>query len=384
METNYTISNLSPSTQYFVQVQAVGTGGSGAWSNELSKFTTAETPSASLSPSPTTFSFDTNGTWHTFTLTSSEDIDIVVNPSGYGTRLEITSVANQSNFCSGEVDDAIEFANGDNVYLSGCDSGQAKVELRRASNNALTTNYTFNITESTPPVITPPGQVTGLSLTSTTSSVSATWNTATNATGYTIQWAESGQAFSTSRQTTTSIASKTISSLNPNTLYYVHVKATRTGASDGTWSSTLSARTQSVAVPLLCEPITGFTVSRLSIPTVRLTWDNPSAGLTSTGKRIEIEKFVNGAWLFERYITEPASSTLAYHLGLDNSWYTYRIENQCSTSNSAWTSWAYAAPYTPGSSARDPDEIIAKPTPGHLGQAPDKDLGDEEPPPPSQ
>ena len=155
METNYTISNLSPSTQYFVQVQAVGTGGSGAWSNELSKFTTAETPSASLSPSPTTFSFDTNGTWHTFTLTSSEDIDIVVNPSGYGTRLEITSVANQSNFCSGEVDDAIEFANGDNVYLSGCDSGQAKIELRRASNNALTTNYTFNITESTPPVITP-------------------------------------------------------------------------------------------------------------------------------------------------------------------------------------------------------------------------------------
>ena len=91
--------------------------------------------------------------------------------------MELTNSANQRNFCPAETSDTEEFSNGEVVYLAGCASGDAKVELRTASTNDLIRSYTFRIQGATPP-----GQVSGLTFTSTSSSITARWETESGAT----------------------------------------------------------------------------------------------------------------------------------------------------------------------------------------------------------
>ncbi len=100
---------------------------------------------ASLSPDPSTVTFDTNGTWHRFTIQSSERVIVVANPSGTTPLVEISASSGESNLCPPEQNDEITRNNGESIYLSGCGSGTGTVELRRASDNTLLNTYTFSI-----------------------------------------------------------------------------------------------------------------------------------------------------------------------------------------------------------------------------------------------
>ena len=99
-------------------------------------------PAASLSPDPSTVSFADDGAWHRFTVQAREPVEVVANPEGTPPRLEITTLG-RGNFCPAEADDDLSRQDGQTLYLSGCTSGQATVELRRASDGTVLRTYTI-------------------------------------------------------------------------------------------------------------------------------------------------------------------------------------------------------------------------------------------------
>ena len=104
-------------------------------------------PAASLSPDPSTVTFADDGTWHRFTVEAGEPVSVVANP-GTTPRLEITTRSGRGNYCPAEADDDVSRRDGQTVYLSGCATGKATVELRRPSDGTVLNTYTFEVTAS--------------------------------------------------------------------------------------------------------------------------------------------------------------------------------------------------------------------------------------------
>ena len=105
-------------------------------------------PAASLSPDPSTVTFAADGAWHRFTIQAGEPVSVVVNPEGTAPRLEITTRSGRSNFCPAEADDYLSRRDGQVVYVAGCATGTATVELRRRSDGTVLNTYTFEVTGS--------------------------------------------------------------------------------------------------------------------------------------------------------------------------------------------------------------------------------------------
>ena len=116
----------------------------------------AAPPAATLSPEPSAVDFLDDGTWHAFTVQSSEPVEVVANPAGTAPRVEITGIGGDSNRCPAVPEDGVTREDNDTIYLAGCSAGQAKVELRTASDQTLLRTYAFTI-EELPPATTGPG-----------------------------------------------------------------------------------------------------------------------------------------------------------------------------------------------------------------------------------
>ena len=108
----------------------------------------AEGEAASLSPNPSTAALDDDGAWHRFTVEATEPVSVVVNPAGTDRRLEITTRSGRGNYCPAESNDDVSREDGQVVYLAGCASGDATVELRRESDGTVLRTYTFEVTGS--------------------------------------------------------------------------------------------------------------------------------------------------------------------------------------------------------------------------------------------
>ena len=104
-------------------------------------------PAASLSPDPSTVTFADDGAWHRFTVEAGEPVTVVANP-GTTPRLEITTRSGRGNYCPAEADDDVSRQDGQVVYLAGCATGTATVELRRPSDGTVLNTYTFEVTGS--------------------------------------------------------------------------------------------------------------------------------------------------------------------------------------------------------------------------------------------
>ena len=208
----------------------------------------------------------------------------MVNPTGTTPRLEINTTGRGSP-CGGENNDSVTIEDGEKVYLSGCDDGSAKVELRRTADNSLARTYSFTISEK-----------------------------------------------------------------------------------------------------LECKPVRGVDAERRTGTAVRLGWSSElSGGLTSTGRQVEVKKWVNNRWVHERTIDESASRNYSWHLGLDpKSWYTYRVRNICGGESSIWSGWDSVSPWLGGASGDDEDtspRVTPTPTPSDY-DATEPDEGGETPPSP--
>ena len=103
---------------------------------------------ASLSPDPSTVTFADDGAWHRFTVAVGEPVSVVANPEGTPRRLEITTRSGRGNYCPAEPDDDQSRQDGQTIYLSGCATGTATVELRREADGTVLRTYTFEVTGS--------------------------------------------------------------------------------------------------------------------------------------------------------------------------------------------------------------------------------------------
>ena len=113
----------------------------------------------------------------------------------------------------------------------------------------------------------PPAQVTGVSAyAASDTSISVSWSAADRADGYTVEWGTTSGSYSDSAAATDT--SYTITGLTPNTLYYLRVTATRSGAADGDPSA-------EVSVTARLEPpaqVTGLMAAVVSDVQIRLSW----------------------------------------------------------------------------------------------------------------
>ena len=103
---------------------------------------------ASLSPDPSTVSFSDDAVWHRFTVQAGEPVSVVVNPEGATRSLEITTRSGRGSYCPAEADDDATRQDGQTLYLSGCVTGPASVELRRDSDDTVLRTYTIEVSGS--------------------------------------------------------------------------------------------------------------------------------------------------------------------------------------------------------------------------------------------
>ena len=151
------------------------------------------------------------------------------------------------------------------------------------------------------------------------------WDDATNATGYIIQWREDGGSWSNTVQATPAASTYEIGSLSANQEYNIRVRATRTDANNGNWSSTLDATTLPAAP-------TGLTLTA-GPNNVSADWDDVSG---ATGYGLEYSTTGGGS------VTTVSVSSSTYNitsLAL-NTEYQVRVRAVVSGANSAWTSYS--------------------------------------------
>ncbi len=103
---------------------------------------------AALSPDPSTVSFADDGAWHRFTVEANVPVSVVANPGAAAPRLAITTGSGRGNLCPGESNDHQLRQDGQAIYLAGCATGPATVELRRAEDGTVLRTYTFTVTGS--------------------------------------------------------------------------------------------------------------------------------------------------------------------------------------------------------------------------------------------
>lgn len=100
-----------------------------------------------LWPDPSTVTFQADGTWHEFTVTSNTDqrVKVVANPRRNNRRVEISANRTGVNVCPPEWIDPVARNVGEHVYLAGCHSGTGVVELWDASDDSFIRAYAFTI-----------------------------------------------------------------------------------------------------------------------------------------------------------------------------------------------------------------------------------------------
>ena len=209
---------------------------------------------ASLSPDPSTVAFADDGIWHRFTVQASEPVSVVVNPGATSPRLELTTRSGRDNYCPGSADDAVSREDGEAIYLAGCASGTATVELRRESDDTVLQTYTFTVSAS-PADLVVSASVSASSLTSGqsftlsatvrnqgTASASATTLRYYRSSNRTISWQDTqigSDAVSALAASATSAASISLTAPStPGTYYYGACVERKSGESAGNNCST--------------------------------------------------------------------------------------------------------------------------------------------------
>ena len=101
---------------------------------------------ASLSPNPSAVALPRRGTWRRFEVQVSEPVLVVANPTGSPARILVAQSREDVSECPATAEASITRYDGQSVYLAACEPGQAKVELRRTSNQGVLRTYTFRVT----------------------------------------------------------------------------------------------------------------------------------------------------------------------------------------------------------------------------------------------
>lgn len=299
---------------------------------------------ATLDPVPGTMQPD--GSWNTFEVDAGGDVKVVVNPSGTA-RLGITTSSTASNPCSSiDNDDSVDRSDGNNVYIAGCVSGTGTIEIRRKVNDSLVRTYTMTVASAAW------GGTLDLDPTTVTfTDDGSVWHSFEVESGGDIDVVVNPTGTVARMEISTSSTSGNFCGAESNDTkqrsdgHNVYLAGCVAGEatiqlirrSDNTVARTYKV-TIVTAASQVCNPLRNFDTARRTSTSVYVSWDSPLAGgAASTGRSIEIEKWANSRWNDERVINQSATSTSAWHLGLDaRSWYTYRGKNVCGNLSSGF------------------------------------------------
>ena len=145
------------------------------------------------------------------------------------------------------------------------------------------------------------GVPSGVTATPAVQSLVVSWTASANANGYKVQWKSGAQAYSTSRQATTTGTSHTITGLTGGTSYDVRVIATRANAPDSAASSdaTGTAQHPAAGVP------SGVTATP-ALTSLAISW---TASANATGYKVQ---WKSGAQAYDTS-TRQATATGTSH-----------------------------------------------------------------------
>ena len=88
----------------------------------------------------------TNGAWYGFSVVSNVPIKVVVNPTGSTKRLAASTYRPRSGgSCRASSNQVMDRSNGEFVYLRGCSTGSAVLELHSKLTDKLLKKYTITV-----------------------------------------------------------------------------------------------------------------------------------------------------------------------------------------------------------------------------------------------
>ena len=85
------------------------------------------------------------GNWLGFQVVSNVPVKAVVNPTGSTSRLQVASSNASRSSCRASSNQSVKRANGEYIYLRGCSTGTAVLELRSAGTDTLLKRYTVTV-----------------------------------------------------------------------------------------------------------------------------------------------------------------------------------------------------------------------------------------------
>ena len=238
--TSHTISSLTNGTEYTVRVRALRTGfNNGPYSAEVTG-TPAVPTAAGVTVSESALTVteqDATGDTYTVVLDTAPTASVTVAVSGHAST-DVTPSPDSLTFTTANWDTA------QTVTVTANNDSDT-------TNDSVTLEHTATSTDSDYSGITiadvavtvndnDTARVTGVTVAAGNAQLAVEWNAVSNATGYHVQWKSGGQDFDSSRRATISsgaTTSHTIPNLTNGTEYTVRVRATRTGANNGTFSA---------------------------------------------------------------------------------------------------------------------------------------------------
>ena len=201
--TSKSLGSLTNATEYSIRVAAVNGAGDGEWSE-----TATGTPAG-----------------ETLTVSNISATGATLTIANYGGDWYYKHTTPSSGQCSSKV-------SGLTATVGNLDSGTTYT-FKAYSNSGCST-----LVATAANFITKPGKVAGVGAAARNEALAVTWTATTGAASYKVQWKSGNQEWDASnRQTTSTTASKTLSSLTNATEYTVQVAAVN-ASGDGAWSDT--------------------------------------------------------------------------------------------------------------------------------------------------
>ena len=291
--TSYTATGLSPSTTYQYRLRAYYTSGSTTTYSEYTTISGSTKPSnmtglkATSTSNSVTFSWDKNDTATGYLIQQYKD--------GAWTHLRQLARNNVLSYTATGLAPST-------IY---------QFRIRAYYTNGSSTTYGDYTTFR---AMTKPSNMTGLKATSTSSSVTFSWDKNDTATGYLIQQYKDG-AWTHVRQLARNTATTyTATGLAPSTIYQFRIRAYYTNGSSTTYSDYTTFRAMTKP-----SNITGVKVSSTS-NTVTLSWDKNS---TATGYLIQ--QYKDGKWTHVRQLARNTATTYTATGLTPSTTYQYRI-----------------------------------------------------------
>ena len=288
-----TIADADDTKSYIVAVRAGNAAGWSGWVNSAAVPAAVTTPGNVSGLSASRSDGSIVASWDAVTGATEYHVNYTTNG---GNSWSVAAMEHPTN--------SITIANADNA--------KSYIVAVRAGNSAGWSGWVNS--DSVPPVVTPPGNVTGLTASRSNGNIVASWDAVAGATGYHVVYSDDGKASWTRVATDHSGTSYNITGADASLTYVVGVQAVNTAGGSG-WVNS------NTVPPVVTPPgnVTGLTASR-SDGSIVASWD---AAAGATGYHVVYSDDGKASWTRvatdhsgTSYTITGADASLAYVVGV--------------------------------------------------------------------